>query len=184
MCTKAPQLAASTKLAKGKTQHSMHVLGINDLDPHESFYALRNMRNAVTRHVKEPDEKLRHIVRMIGGRLSFLSRVARVPDMEERVKSIVGHEKAWLQSQIGLIPDHDDDVMDDVRAPNRLQTVAIPLTHSRTFCSKNGRQAPGYCCKSLSRCSRRQKRSARRMGRLLLVNSHFRVFRTGGVELL
>ena len=129
MCTYAPQLAAFTKPVKGKTQHSMHVLGINDLEPHESCYALRNMRKAVTRHVEESDEKLRHIVRMIGGRLSFLSRVARAPNMEESAKVIVKHEKAWLQSQIGLIPDHDDDVMDDVRVPNRLQTVAIPLTH-------------------------------------------------------
>ena len=96
----------------------MHILAINDLDPHESLYALRNMRNAVTRHVEEPDEKLRHIVRMIGGRLSFLSRVARAPDMVESAKGIVKHEKAWLQSQIGLIPDYDGDVIDEVRVPN------------------------------------------------------------------
>ena len=106
----------------------MHVLGINDLDPHESYYALRSMRKAVTRQVEESDEKLHDIVRIVGGRLSFLTRVARAPDMEESVKTIVKHEKAWLQSQIGLIPDHDDDVMDDVRAPNRLQIAAIPLT--------------------------------------------------------
>ena len=133
MYTNAPQLAAFTKPVKGKMQHSMHVLGINDLDPHESFYALRNMRNAVARHVEEPDEKLRHIVRMIGGRLSFLSIVARVPDMEARAKSIVKHEKAWLQSRIGLIPDHDDDVMDDVRVQIHSQTMPlIPITRVRS----------------------------------------------------
>jgi len=92
----------------------MHVLGIYDLDHHESYYALRNMRKAVTHGVGESDEKLHDIVGMAGGRLSFLARVARAPDMEESAKGIVKQEKTWLQSQIGLIPDHDDDVMDEV----------------------------------------------------------------------
>jgi len=100
---------------EGKTQHRMQVLGIYDLDHHEAYYALRSMRKAVTRGIEELDEKLRDIVRMTGGRLSFLARVARAPDMEESAKVIVKHEKVWLQSQIGLIPDHDDDVMDEVR---------------------------------------------------------------------
>jgi len=91
----------------------MHVLGINDLDPHESHYALRSMRKAVIHEGEESDERLREIVGMTGGRLSFLTRVARAPDMEESAKDIVKHEKAWLRSQIGLIPDHDDDVMDE-----------------------------------------------------------------------
>ena len=69
---------------------------------------------AVTHGVEESEEKLRDIVRMAGGRLSFLARVSRAADMEESAKVIVRHEKAWLQSQIGLIPDHDDDVMDEV----------------------------------------------------------------------
>ena len=34
-------------------------------------------------------------------------------------------EKAWLQSQIGLIPDHDDDVMDEVCVRSRKPTRSI-----------------------------------------------------------
>ena len=108
----------------------MQVLGIYDLDHHEAYYALRSMRKAVTHDVEGLDEKLRDIVRMTGGRLSFLARVSRAPDMEESAKVIVKHEKAWLQSQIGLIPDHDDDVMDEVRGPH--ECCAILLTHVRS----------------------------------------------------
>ena len=109
------QLAQLTPPVEGKTQERMQVLGIYDLDHHEAYYALRSIRKAVTRNIEELDEKLRDIVRMTGGRLSFLARVARAPDMEESAKVIVKHEKVWLQSHIGLIPDHDDDVMDEVR---------------------------------------------------------------------
>jgi hypothetical protein len=115
------------------------------------------MRKAVTNKIEESDEGLHDIVRVTGGRLSFLSRVARAPHMKEGAKVIVRHEKAWLQSQIGLIPDHDDDVMDEVCGPNR----AILLAHSCASRSKNGHHVPGYFCKSLSRCNKRLNRSAK-----------------------
>jgi hypothetical protein len=123
-------LAQLTQPVEGKTQHRMQVLGIYDLDHHESYYALRSMRKAVTRDVEGLDEKLRDIVRIMGGRLSFLARVSRAPDMEEGAKVIVKHEKSWLQSQIGLIPDHDDDVMDEVCGPHGC--CAILFTHVRS----------------------------------------------------
>jgi hypothetical protein len=33
--------------------------------------------------------------------------------MDAAAARLVTHEKGWLLSQIGLIPDHDDDVMDE-----------------------------------------------------------------------
>ena len=83
----------------------------------------------VTRGVEESEEKLREIVRMAGGRLSFLARVSRAPDMEESARVIVKHEKAWLQSQIGLIPDHDDDVMDEVCGLDGCCTIRLIDAH-------------------------------------------------------
>ena len=35
--------------------------------------------------------------------------------MGEMARHMLSVEKAWLLSQIGLIPDCDDDVMDEVR---------------------------------------------------------------------
>ena len=49
---------------------------------------------------------------MIGGRLGFLSRVANKKNMFEAAQDILQEEKQWLLNQCGLIPDFDDDVMD------------------------------------------------------------------------
>ena len=64
---------------------------------------------------KEPEEAYKTAVSIVGGRLAYLNKVARNPDMLMHVTNMLKMEKAWLQSQIGLILDHDDDVMDEVR---------------------------------------------------------------------
>ena len=55
------------------------------------------------------------VVALLGGRLSYLAQAATHADMLGHARHMVAVERAWLQSQIGLIPDHDDDVMDEVR---------------------------------------------------------------------
>ena len=59
-------------------------------------------------------EVYRQVVGYAGGRLAYLNKIARQPDMLRYAGELLAIEKAWLQSQIGLIPDHDDDVMDEV----------------------------------------------------------------------
>ena len=56
-------------------------------------------------------------VSIVGGRLLYLARVAKACDVTEMANHMLNVEKAWLLSQIGLIPDCDDDVMDEVRIP-------------------------------------------------------------------
>ena len=56
---------------------------------------------------------LHDAVSTVGGRLSYLSRVSKSMNMREHAKHMVAVEKAWLLSIIGLIPDCDDDVMDE-----------------------------------------------------------------------
>ena len=69
---------------------------------------------------------------LVGGRLSYLNKVARSKDMIGMARHLLEVEKGWLLSQIGgyrhslldymylktdfagLIPDCDDDVMDEV----------------------------------------------------------------------
>ncbi|KAG9221165.1 hypothetical protein CCMSSC00406_0007339 [Pleurotus cornucopiae] len=53
------------------------------------------------------------IVAKVGGRLGYLNKVARHKDMHEMADHLLSVEKASLLSQIGLIADHDDDVMDE-----------------------------------------------------------------------
>ncbi|KAG1716489.1 hypothetical protein ID866_693 [Astraeus odoratus] len=94
----------------------MHVVSIGDLSFEMARHALARMR--VTRRKPLPDqETIRQIVSLVGGRLSYLSKVSRMGDMLAGAREILRWEQAWLLSQIGLIPDCDDDVMDEVCFP-------------------------------------------------------------------
>lgn len=64
------------------------------------------------------DETIDLVFSKIGGRLSYLTRViAEAHKNEEMVEEIcdrmINKEKEWLLHLVGLIPDHDDDVMDE-----------------------------------------------------------------------
>ena len=54
------------------------------------------------------------ILSIIGGRLSYISKVTKAIDMQSCADQMLCDEREWLLSQIGLIPDCDDDVMDEV----------------------------------------------------------------------
>ncbi|WVR09790.1 hypothetical protein IAU60_006866 [Kwoniella sp. DSM 27419] len=61
----------------------------------------------------EDDDTLRRVYELVGGRTSYLARVARANNMLEEAESMIEGEKQWMLSKIGLIPEHDDDVMDE-----------------------------------------------------------------------
>ncbi|KAH7927457.1 hypothetical protein BV22DRAFT_1127376 [Leucogyrophana mollusca] len=95
-----------------KAASRMHVLSVRDLDGKQAHHALTHMRASRKRPLPSP-ETTESVVSLIGGRLSYLSKVARTDDMLENARDILRCEKAWLLSQVGLIPDCDDDVMDE-----------------------------------------------------------------------
>ncbi|EIN06689.1 hypothetical protein PUNSTDRAFT_136530 [Punctularia strigosozonata HHB-11173 SS5] len=95
-----------------KTASRMHVMYIPDLSNHEAFHAARRMR-LDARRSSVSDEEVRRVIGLVGGRLAYLSKVAKARDMEEYAQHMLDVEKGWLLSQIGLIPDCDDDVMDE-----------------------------------------------------------------------
>jgi hypothetical protein len=57
---------------------------------------------------------LQRVISLVGGRMSYLNKATRSEDMVEMAEHMKNIEKGWLLSQIGLIPDCDDDVMDEV----------------------------------------------------------------------
>lgn len=96
----------------------MLTLSVFDLKPREALQAARRLR-CKYRHLSpnelvEDEETLSKALSYVGGRLSFISKMAKGDDIVEMAKYMVQREKGWLLSQIGLIPDHDDDVMDEV----------------------------------------------------------------------
>jgi hypothetical protein len=92
----------------------MHVLSIRDLTPAEVHTFLSGTHNSrfPSLPAVEPSESLK-VWDTIGGRLSFLNKVAQREDMVQAAEEMVECEKAWLHHRLGLIPDHDDDVMDE-----------------------------------------------------------------------
>ncbi|KAG6920194.1 hypothetical protein DXG01_004963 [Tephrocybe rancida] len=95
-----------------KTASRMHVLSIYDLDTTESLHAATRMRLSSRRSTTTPED-LKEAVSLVGGRLSYLNRIAKAKDAMDMAQHLKDVEKAWLLSQIGLISDCDDDVMDE-----------------------------------------------------------------------
>ncbi|CAK9781101.1 hypothetical protein CC85DRAFT_282535 [Cutaneotrichosporon oleaginosum] len=105
-----------------KNGSRMRILSVYDLSARESIDALKQMRRYEL-HIAEnkpldkveiePDEVLRRVYELVGGRTSYLSRIARASDMIDEAERMVLMEKGWMLSKIGLIPEMDDDVMDE-----------------------------------------------------------------------
>ncbi|KAM5542961.1 hypothetical protein V8D89_003345 [Ganoderma adspersum] len=78
----------------------------------ESFDAAMRMRNNVDHPPLDPDI-FEQIFNIVGGRLTYIGRVTKKADMLKHAKHLLAVEKAWLLSQIGLIPDYDHTVVDE-----------------------------------------------------------------------
>src|SRR5712672_995437 len=93
------------------------ILTIYDLTLEEAQGALKRIR----RYTSLPillEETLTQAISILGGRLAYLNRVSRAHDVVGMARQMLAVEKGWLLSQIGLIQDCDDDVMDEVRFTN------------------------------------------------------------------
>lgn len=95
-----------------KTASRMHVLSVYDLGTNESLHAATRIRMN-SRRTSAPPEEIKEAISIVGGRLAYLNKVAKAKDMMTMAEHLKSVEKAWLRSQIGLIPDCDDDVMDE-----------------------------------------------------------------------
>ena len=114
---------------------------MKDLNAREALHASVQLRMSARRSV-ENEESFRKTINIVGGRLSYLTKASKYPDMLGHARHLLDVEKAWLTSQIGLIPDHDDDVMDEVglaiNGRNQLQQADVSGRHS-----KNGARVLG-----------------------------------------
>jgi hypothetical protein len=91
-------------------------------------------------HAVTDIDGLRDALAVVGGRLAYISRVAKARDVAAIARHLLDLEKAWLLSQIGLIPDLDDDVMDEVMLHSCSEYMHGINTHGF---SKNGAHARG-----------------------------------------
>ncbi|KAI0741150.1 hypothetical protein C8Q76DRAFT_823140 [Earliella scabrosa] len=90
----------------------VQVVSVYDLSAKDAQIAALGMRKSAGRPVESP-EIFKEVVRLVGGRMTYLGKVTKAPDMVHYAKHMLAIEKAWLLSQIGLIANCDDDVMDE-----------------------------------------------------------------------
>jgi hypothetical protein len=90
----------------------MEVLPITDLPKDQAIYALQKYRR---RYFKQSlsVRQLEEVYDRVGGRLSFLNRVAKSEDMLATCEFIQDVEKTWFLNQCWILgTEMDDDVMD------------------------------------------------------------------------
>ncbi|OCF32981.1 hypothetical protein I317_04303 [Kwoniella heveanensis CBS 569] len=116
-----------------KNASRMRILSVYDLSASESLRALRHLRrqsliNRGTQDQLEDDDVLSRVYELVGGRTSYLARVARADDMLAEAESMIEGEKQWMLSKIGLIPEHDDDVICSWLLLRHLAKMIPPLS--------------------------------------------------------
>ncbi|GJJ08463.1 hypothetical protein Clacol_002681 [Clathrus columnatus] len=106
------QQRAESWSESGKTSNRMQVLSLYDLSIDEAIHAFKRLRTKLGRKPVNEDT-INQVLQYTGGRLAYINKTARSEDPLGAAKHILETEKGWLLSQIGLIPDCDDDVMDE-----------------------------------------------------------------------
>lgn len=90
----------------------MEVTQVTDLPKHRAMIALKNYRMKYWKE-KTPEPVLAEVYDKIGGRLTFLNRVAKAQDMIQKCDEICSMEKTWFLNNCGILgTEMDDDVMD------------------------------------------------------------------------
>lgn len=78
----------------------MQVVSVTDLRYPESMHAMMRLRRDVGKSVPSKDT-VTELLDIVGGRLSYLNRVAKARDMDAMAKHMLTVEKGWILSQIG-----------------------------------------------------------------------------------
>lgn len=105
----------------------MEVLPVGDLPKEQAINALQRYR---ARYFKaEPSsEILEEVYDRVGGRLTFLNRVAKAQDMLETCEKITEVEKRWFLNQCWILGmEMDDDVMDQQKYASAAMVLAQAL---------------------------------------------------------
>lgn len=90
----------------------MEVLAVHDLPKSQALTALKRYRQRYF-HEDTPKDILEQVYDLVGGRLSFLNRVAKSANMLKTCDQIKEIEKTWFLNQCWILgSEMDDDVMD------------------------------------------------------------------------
>ncbi|KAI3325498.1 hypothetical protein HD806DRAFT_490465 [Xylariaceae sp. AK1471] len=127
----------------------MEVIPVTDLPKQQALVALQRYR---FRYFKEMVDKgtLEEIYDRVGGRLSFLNRVAKSHDMLATCDTIKEIEKTWFLNQCWILgSEMDDDVMDQQKWASASMVLAQALVDKEeemdhTYDPETGHVLPSY----------------------------------------
>ena len=114
----------------------MEVLPVLDLPKDQAITALKQYR------VKWYSEKpisavLEQVYDLVGGRLTFLARVAKSPDMLQASEEICNTEKTWFLNKCWILGQGmDDDVMDQQKYASAAMVLAKALVDQEAEAEK------------------------------------------------
>ncbi|KAF2222722.1 hypothetical protein BDZ85DRAFT_199488 [Elsinoe ampelina] len=105
----------------------LQVIPIYDLPKDKAMVALRNHRYKYFNEHPTSD-LLEQVYKKVGGRLAFLNRVAKSPDMLKTCDEINVMEKTWFLNQCWILGEPmDDDVMDQQKFASAAVVMAKAL---------------------------------------------------------
>ncbi|KAB8266995.1 hypothetical protein BDV30DRAFT_231989 [Aspergillus minisclerotigenes] len=105
----------------------MEVIPVSDLPKGRAMDALRRYRRQYFGE-ELSHEVLEEIYDKVGGRLSFLNRVAKAKDYMKLCDSICEAEKRWFLNKCWILgPEMDDDVMDEQKYSSAAMVLAKAL---------------------------------------------------------
>ncbi|KAJ5793018.1 uncharacterized protein N7503_008996 [Penicillium pulvis] len=125
----------------------MEVVSVTDLPKQKAMDALRRYRRQFC-HEDLPSSVLEHVYDTVGGRLSFLNRVAKSSDILKTCDEICRAEKVWFLNKCWILgKEMDDDVMDEQKYSSAAMVLAKALVDlenemEETYHPENGHILP------------------------------------------
>lgn len=125
----------------------MNVIPILDLNKPKAISALANYRQKFHGERTDP-QVLEQVYDLVGGRLSYLGRVAKATDMIKTANDICKMEKTWFLNKCWILgSEMDDDVMDQQKYASAAMVLAKALVDmesemASTYDSEKGHILP------------------------------------------
>ncbi|KAH0559180.1 hypothetical protein GP486_004283 [Trichoglossum hirsutum] len=125
----------------------MEIIPVLDLPKEQALFALKKYRAKYFKEEPTP-EIIENVYNKVGGRVSFLNRVAKCQDMMDACAQIHETEKKWFLNQCWILGEGmDDDVMDQQKYAATAMVLARALVEKEkemggTFDPKEGHVLP------------------------------------------
>ena len=123
----------------------MEVIPILDLPKSLAIPALQKYRAKYFPFEKQDPENFKQVYDLVGGRLNFLSRVAKSSDMFRMCQQIKDTEKTWFLNKCGILGEEmDDDVMDQQKFASAAMVLARALVEKDKEMESNYDEDKGH----------------------------------------